>query len=271
MVELSMRHIARNCVARARKLLDRGDESSARYACLELRFAIEYITYDQLQVYMKEVSDDALKKWTPKQVISELLEVDPHADQSCTIAFGEEHTYGISPPPEEMHILGQDRRFSMKWANKNHNTLGNFLHAPTRYQLESGGAPALAAIIEKATKVANECGQILNSPVFHVNFGEFFNFECEDCGTPIRRRVGSFTPEEGVVCPKCRATYDVESVDENAIRCCLRTAKYTCHPCGAKNWVGIHRVMDGVILKCENCGKKATIKQKFVMVIDEDT
>ena len=203
----NLRRAARECVSRARDLLARGDEPSARHACLELRFAIEYITYDQLQVYMKEVSDDALKKWTPKQVISELLEVDPYADQSCTIAFGLEHTYGISPPPEEMHLLGQDRRFSMKWANKNHNTLGNFLHAPTMHQIESGGAPTLADIIEKATDVANECEQILNSPVFHVNFGQFFNFECKDCSTPIRRRVGSLTPEEGVVCPKCCATY----------------------------------------------------------------
>jgi hypothetical protein len=47
---------------------------------LELRFAIEYITYDQLTAYIREVSGEALKKWTPKQVISELLEVDPEAD-----------------------------------------------------------------------------------------------------------------------------------------------------------------------------------------------
>ena len=132
---------------------------------------------------------------------------------SITITVGHEHTYGVPPPPEEMQLVGQDRRFSMKWANKNHNALGNFLHAPTMHQIESGGAPTAAAITEKATEVANECEQILNSPVFNVNFGQFFEFECKDCRTQIRRRVGSFTPEQGVVCPKCRATYDVESAE----------------------------------------------------------
>jgi hypothetical protein len=93
-----MRHVARECVSRAKKLIALGDEPSVRHACLELRFAIEYITYDQLQAYFKEVSDDALKKWTPKQVISEMLEVDPQADRSSTISVGLEHTYGVAPP-----------------------------------------------------------------------------------------------------------------------------------------------------------------------------
>lgn len=267
----NMRHAARECVARARDLLARGDEASARHSCLELRFAIEYITYDQLQAYRSEVPDDALKKWTPKQVISEMLEVDPHADQSSTIAFGLEHTYGVPPPPEEMQLLGQDRRFSMKWANKNHNALGNFLHAPTMHQIESGGAPTVAAITEKATGVANECEQILNSSVFNVNFGHFFEFECEDCGTQIRRSVGSFPPDQGVVCPKCRATYNVESAEGDKVVLSLRKATYTCRPCGAENGVGIHRVVDGEILECEKCDKKATIKQRFELVGEDDT
>lgn len=181
MGNLNMRHAARECVSRAKDLIAHGDEASARHACLELRFAIEYITYDQLESYLKEVLNDALKKWTPKQVISELLEVDPQADQSVTVAVGLEHTFGVSPSPEEMQLLGEDRRFSLRWANKNHNVLGNFLHAPTMYQIESGVSQTSASIIKKATQVSEECEKILNSPVFNVNFGQFFEFKCTDC------------------------------------------------------------------------------------------
>ena len=134
------------------------------------------------------------------------------------------------------------------------------------HQIESGGAPTAAAITEKATEVANECEQILNSPVFNVNFGQFFEFECKDCRTQIRRRVGSFTPEQGVVCPKCRATYDVESAEGGKVGFDLRKSKYTCRPCGAENWVGTHRVVAGAILECEKCRKKAAIEQSFVLV-----
>lgn len=269
-----MRHLASECVTRARELVARGDEASVRHACLELRFAIEYITYSQLQIYRDELPNDALKKWTPKQVISEMLEVDPLADYSIVLSVGPEASDSV--PPLSFHsgewkLLGEDRRFSMKWANKNHNALGNFLHAPTMHQIESGGAPTAAAIIKKATEVANECEKILNSSLSNINFGQFFEFECEDCKTQIRKRKGSFTQEEGVVCPKCRATYDIESAEGNNVICSLRKATYTCRPCGAENGVGVHRVVDGEILECEKCGKKATIKQKFELVGENDT
>lgn len=266
MAKINMRYAASECVSRARALIARGDEYSVRHACLELRFAIEYITYDQLQSYMDEVSDDVLKKWTPKQVISAMLEVDPHADKSSTITFGLEHEYGVPPPPEEMQLLGQDRRFSMKWANKNHNALGNFLHAPTMLQLELSDVPTLTMMIDKATEVANECEHILRSPVCNVNFGQFFELECMDCKKQIRKRSGSFTPEQGVVCQKCGATYDVKSTEDGQVSFDLRQAKYNCHSCKTGNWLGIHRLIPGDVVICAACGKKASIRQQFLLV-----
>jgi DNA-directed RNA polymerase subunit RPC12/RpoP len=169
-----------------------------------------------------------------------------------------------------MRILGQDRRFSMKWANKNHNALGNYLHAPTMSQIEEGKVPTAVMMAEKATEVANECEQILNSPVFNVNFGHFFEFDCTDCNTHIRRRVGSFTSEKGVVCPKCHATYNVESTEGGDVLFHLRQSKYNCQRCGAENCVGTHHVADGAILECAKCGKKALIQKRFEIVIEED-
>lgn len=270
MGKINMRQTASECLSRARVLLSRGDEPSVRHACLELRFAIEYITYDQLQSYMKEVSDDALKKWTPKQVISAMLEVDPHADKSAIITFGLEHEYGVPPPPEEMQLLGEDRRFTMKWANKNHNALGNFLHAPTMLQLESGGAPALKLMVGKAMEVANECEHILRSPVINFNFGHFFEFECMDCKNQIRRRSGSFTPEQGVVCTKCGATYDVKSSEDGHVSFDLRQVKFNCHSCKIENWLGIHRLIPGEIVICAACGKKSSIRKQFVLMPEQD-
>lgn len=268
---LNLRHKARECVSRSRKLLARGDEYSVRYACLELRFAIEYITYDQLTIYISEVSDETLKKWTPKQVISGMLEVDPRADQTKGIAVGQEHTPGVAPPPSEMQFLGNDRRFSIKWANKNHNALGNFLHAPTIYQIESGETPTLLAMTEKATEVANECDQILQSPIFHANFGRFVELDCQDCNTHIRRRVESITPELNVVCPKCQATYDIKSVEGEALQFILRAERYTCPYCNAESWIGDHHVTDGAIIKCSGCGKTALLEQRFFIIKKEDS
>ena len=264
-----MRHVARECVLRAREILACGDEASARHACLELRFAIEYITYDQVQTYRSELPYDALKKWTPKQLISEMLEVDPDADKSITMQVGIEPSYGVPPRPEEMQLLGQDRRFSLKWANKNHNALGNFLHAPTILQIEAGGTPTAATIIEKATEVADTCERILSSPIFNVNL-RIFEFDCVDCKTPILRRNRSFAPDKGVVCPKCGATYDVKSEGGN-VKYDLRKLRYPCPTCNAENWVGTHRVVAGAIFVCGKCSRKATVEQRFVLVGEDST
>ena len=173
-----MRSSAQHCLQRAKDLIDRDDEASAKHACLELRFCIEYITYSQLQVYLKEVPDDTVRKWTPKQIISVLLEVDPDADKSGTLFFGKEFAYGI--PAEKMEFFGEDRRFSLDWADK-HNALGNFLHAPTLHQIEKGEFSTKEKILKKARQVANEIDHILSSPIFNVNFGNFYKFNCNFC------------------------------------------------------------------------------------------
>lgn len=254
-----MRDLARECLSRARHLLSLGDEASLRYACLELRFAIEYITYSQLQAYWDELPSEALKKWTPKQLISEMLEVDPTADKSATIAYGLEPSEGVAPPPEEMIILGTDQRFSLKWANKNHNTLGNFLHAPTIRQIETGDVATAAAIAKKATAVVNQCEEILKSPIYGVNFGIFFDFTCTYCQTSIHKREGSFTSEQGVVCPNCSAVYDCQPTSEGKLRISPRKMRYECKSCAKDNYVTKHMVEAGVVLTCHHCGKKVTV------------
>jgi hypothetical protein len=57
-----MRWSVREGVTRAKTLLANGDEPAARYACCQLRSAIEYLTYDQLQTYRNELDYERVKK-----------------------------------------------------------------------------------------------------------------------------------------------------------------------------------------------------------------
>ncbi len=131
-----LRQEARECLARAKTLLARNQIATTRHACLELRQAIEYLAYQQLEAYLNEVPDDAMRKWTPREVIAQMLEVDPKADKTSTLAIGIEEVPGERS--KGMKMLGEDRRVTLKWANRSHNALGNFLHAPTLHQLETG-------------------------------------------------------------------------------------------------------------------------------------
>jgi hypothetical protein len=158
-----MRWKARDGVEGAKTLLANGDEPSARYAYLELRFAIEYLTYDLLQTYREELPYDALKKWQPRELIAEMRTVDPYADCRSRLEVGPEVIPGEPPPTEGWISLGEEHKFSIEWANKKYNALGNYLHAPTLHQLESGNAPTLAVIIARATEILHECEKVLNS------------------------------------------------------------------------------------------------------------
>jgi hypothetical protein len=75
-----MRWSARECVDRAITLLRTGDEPSARYACFELRSAIEYLVYDPLQTYRGERDYELVKRWQPRDLLAAMRTVDPRAD-----------------------------------------------------------------------------------------------------------------------------------------------------------------------------------------------
>lgn len=64
-----LRHSACECLAHAREMTAQNQAVATRYACLELRQAIEYLAYQQLDAYLREVPDDAMRKWTPCEVM----------------------------------------------------------------------------------------------------------------------------------------------------------------------------------------------------------
>ncbi len=259
-----MRNIALQCLQRAKDLIVKDDEISAKYACLELRFCIEYITYSQLQTYIQEVPDETVKKWTPKQIISVLREADPNADKNHKISIGKQDAKGITA--KTMKYLGEEQRFSLEWANTRHNALGNFLHAPTLSQIENYESPTKEKILKKANEVVAEIDKILSSPIFNVNFGVFYEFVCTFCNTKIKCRNKSISKELGIVCTssRCKAVYDIVSEQNDDVVFKLREMEIICPSCDKSNFVGSHLIAYGNSFPCVHCGGKAEIQYALV-------
>jgi hypothetical protein len=158
-----MRWSARECVARAKNLLAIGDDASARYACLELRSAIEYLVYDQLQTYRDELDYETARKWQPKELVDAMRAVDPRADMDVELQVGPVYVPGEPPPTDGYKSLGKEHRFSLKWITRKHRALGSYLHAPTMDKLENGEAPTAEKIIKTATEALKECEEVLSS------------------------------------------------------------------------------------------------------------
>lgn len=243
-----MRLRARDCLDRAKMHL--ADSNELRYACLELRFCIEYLAIDRLQAYLVEVPNDALKKWTPRAIISEILDVDPNGDRSISLAIGIGSTSGASQAAAPIQ-LGEDRRFTMKWANKNYNTLSNFLHAPTLFQIELGADPKIEVMRTRVSEIIAELAAVLASPIQNVNFGNFFETICS-CGTAIKRRAGSI-PKFGLTCPNksCEASYEVNEI-EGGFTYVIKTMPITCQ-CSHAMWLPLHQLKVGGEFRCMQC------------------
>ncbi|WP_426441078.1 hypothetical protein [Bradyrhizobium genosp. P] len=109
--------------------------SSQANACLELRLAIECLAYQQLDSYLSEIPVDAIRKWTPRDVMAQMPEADLRANKTSMIATGREEE--PAQRSKNMNMLGEDRRFAFNRANHSHKAFDNFLASPTLYQMPS--------------------------------------------------------------------------------------------------------------------------------------
>ena len=88
---------ARRELARAKDELASADEERLKYAALELRMAMESLTYDRALAYNAEFPPCEYETWQPRKVMAILLEIDPNADKDSSLAFGIEPSRGVTP------------------------------------------------------------------------------------------------------------------------------------------------------------------------------
>lgn len=267
METVDLRQIACEHLNQAKKLLITPGLASARYSCLELRMAIEALTYSSLQNYLAEVPNTVMRKWPPKQVLDELLAVDPMADQSRTLAIGRQQEEGILA--REMHTLGEDRRFSVKWANRAHNALSSFLHSPTLAQRQRGIGDMDAAARTKAAEVAEELDAVLASRIWNVNFSQSCTFECS-CGFTVKRRKEIIEAGEPIVCAACGLHYRSEPTEGGANFWPLE-GTYTCSGCGSDQAINERDLLRLPIVSCSACGFRSQVIQEYRLLSLEES
>lgn len=70
----------------------------------------------------------------------------------------------------------------------------------------------------KAEEIAAAVERTLATPIFNVNLGNFNHIDCV-CGRNFKRREGSFTAKQEVICPNvdCRRIWDVLSEDRTNV------------------------------------------------------
>src|ERR1700704_18615 len=92
---IDYRNRARRALERARGELNSNDDERLPYAVLELRFAMEAITYDRAQAFKEDLPYEEYRTWQPRKVVAVLAEIDPSIMKSSTHRIGRQDQLGV--------------------------------------------------------------------------------------------------------------------------------------------------------------------------------
>ncbi|KAB2720814.1 hypothetical protein F9K73_12885 [Brucella intermedia] len=254
--ELAHQHLRQSTI-----LAHQNNANAYRYACLELRMAIEAITYSLVTIYRSELDLSALRKWQPAKILKELLNIDPNVENPPRISIQ-------NPADGKWNNLFHDEyRLSGKWLNKTHNTLSSFLHVQINRDTDENSDKLMKIKFDEYHK---DIERALASPSWNIIVREeAWTYLCE-CGNTIVRRKNLVRDGDLFRCSECPRQYD--SVTENGkLKLKLRRIVWTCNFCEAENAFPEHQLAERYLAKCRRCSEPAQIRKEWMFFQKEET
>lgn len=124
-MKANYRSAGRKHLDRAEALLEKQSVENLPYVALELRMAMECYFYSLADSYRDELPERRLSMWQPHRLLKELLMIDPHAGSSGELSMAQETIPGVAG--DVWHLLGKERRMSLKEVNVTYHKLGNYV------------------------------------------------------------------------------------------------------------------------------------------------
>jgi hypothetical protein len=254
---MKYRQDARTCVTRAKVELETMDEQRLKYAALELRFALEALTYERAASFEEDLPPSDYEVWQPTRLMQQVLEIDENADKDSSISFGLESEYGV--PSKEMRHLGDEKVLSFKTIKKHYDALGSYLHTPILKQQRKGGIDH-QKLRDRCRAIVEYLDPILKSPVFNVHFTVSAHMGCE-CGHMIKRRMPEGVEETTARCMDCGLTYTIRDTGNGTVSWTLDVTEIPCPDpeCSGMAGVASSQIKLGKFWNCGTCGQKITV------------
>lgn len=251
---------ARRAIARAKAILaNRQEPEDLRYAALDVRMAMEALTYERAQRYDRELPESAYETWQPKKLMQMLLDIDPVADQSGSLRMGRQEAPGI--PAKVMRDLGHETVLDLRTLRRHYDAIGNYLHTPTVKQLRAEEAQNFGSLKVRLDEIITFVDAVLNSRIFNISFGNFSTTDCQRCGKAMRWRIPRDAEKLEAQCRECSALYDLEVLDGNQVHWQPREVPVQCTngDCREISYLWHDEVEPGIVFTCEACEHKSEI------------
>ena len=219
-------------IERAREHLKSENTHRLRYACLELRYALEHIAYHKLQQRLDKVSIEEIAAWQPKRVMDILMElVDEHLDQDFTLQIAEEIEPGVVLE-NGFSTLGKVKGISPHQLGKHWHKIGSHLHV--KMPNKKGERPiepdasVLKLYLEEVVKYVEE----ITATRFDAHLSINTTFECGKCNQKIVRNRKLLKHGTVIQCqnPDCNASY-IAGVENDEITVDLNQIWIDCKNC----------------------------------------
>lgn len=207
LLNMNYRHQSRGHLQSAKDELSANSDHRLKFAALELRMAMECLTYDRAHGFKDEFPPDEYDTWQPRKVLAVLLEIDPLADKDSTLAVGAEAVPGV--PAASMQSLGSERVLSLGMLRKHYDALGSYLHVPTLKQSRDGPPLDFKKLRSRCEEIVSFVEQVLASPIFNITLGNFAELACMECGRRMRKRLPHGEKEVKADCFECDASYTI--------------------------------------------------------------
>lgn len=264
---LNVRHIHASTMtkhqhtAAAKDLLAGGPDANLRYAALELRLAIEAITYEKLRLYAPRLPATVLDKWQPPQAFRALEEYEPRSTHSFRLRIAPETDYGVAGT--DWRDIGEHRAFKLPWLKKTYNKLGGLIHqrAPNydaNAELSSISDPS--RLREELKAIHKEVERVASSQI-NSSLATVMYIECMVCGAPIVRNVDGAKETKRADCLQmaCGAQHHLEFGDDGRATTQLIATSFECLKCDAPITVENRRLDVGLEFMCSSCQTKHVI------------
>ena len=209
------RNDARKNLKRFEKEFGSNDNERLKYAALELRMAMEALTYGRALAYKDELPPKEYATWQPHKLMAVLLEIDPMADQDSSLFIGQEEECGVPPPV--MTSLGSEKVLNMATLRKHYHALGSYLHVLQMKQVLAGKSLDYDKMRSRCEEIAEFIREVLSSNFFNNTIGSFSTLPCEKCEKPIRKRFPPGQDKVDAECFECEASYTLIDKGNNQV------------------------------------------------------
>lgn len=259
-------------IERAKQHIASGDKARLAYACLELRYALERIAYQKLQLRLENITIEELAVWQAGRVIERLTEsVDDNIEKDYTLHMSKTPAYDTRSADDYEYVqIGAHKAVKAKQLSKYWHTLGSFLHVSMpRQKGQHTVDPNDKINIDQLNEIVNYIEEVSKSG-FDMDFYLPVKFICGVCKQWIVRNSRMVQDADIVDCqnPNCKASYIAHKNGEE-FTFERRTFTINFPGCGhkatydANNVLGLERDRHH-IFPCPTCGYKQIVAWKLM-------